>query len=73
MRGHMLYMTRLPDPFITLPCCAVRAQVDQDLNGTLSSEEWEQFLRQMSHKVPSVLGRKLFLTLDRDRDGKRIM
>jgi hypothetical protein len=44
--------------------------VDQDLNGTLSSEEWEQFLRQMSHKVPSVLGRKLFLTLDRDRDGQ---
>lgn len=44
--------------------------MDQDLNGTLSSEEWEQFLRQMSHKVPSVLGRKLFLTLDRDRDGQ---
>jgi len=35
----------------------------------LDIEEWISFLSKMSHTIPPVLGQKLFLTLDTNRDG----
>lgn len=46
-------------------------KVDDNLNGTLSKEEWIEFLENIGHGVPLVLSKKLFLTLDYNNDGQR--